>query len=163
MMKKLIYIILGIIIGLLSKYSDIAYCNSLYYYLGLISSGLVIWLFIYIIIITKSTNKTDCLINIILFIIPMLTSYYLFSYYFIHYLYKKIIYFWIIIFLLSLFIINIIFNKINNKLFNIIYILLSIILIIIDSLYINGINIIIITIELIITILGWRNLHEYRK
>lgn len=84
--NKLLYTVLGIVLGILSKYGDVAYSNSIYYYFGFISSGLMLWLFIYVFIIIKSKCKSNCLINILLLMLSMIISYYLFSYYYVNYI-----------------------------------------------------------------------------
>lgn len=152
-MKQLIYIITGIILGIISKYGDISNIKTLYT-IGLVTSGLQLYLTIYTIIIISSKNKKEALKNITSFMLPMLISYYIFSHIYVHYIYKKIILFWLIIFIISLITTSIIHSKKETKLFKILYIIASLIFIIIDAIYIHGIQIKIIIIETIIFLIG---------
>lgn len=158
----LLYFILGIILGILSKYGDVAYSNSIFYYFGLVSSGLMLWLFIYVFIIIRSKCKRNCLINIFILMLSMFISYYLFSYFYVHYIYKRIILFWIGILLISIFGVSFVYNIRYSKLFRFGYVILSIICIIIDALYVNGVSIFIVLIELVIMYIGMRLLNGYR-
>lgn len=152
-MKKIIYIICGIILGIISKYGDVSNIKILYN-IGLITSGLQLYLTIYSLIIISSKSKKESVINIIIFMLPMLLSYYLFSYLYVNYLYKKIIYFWLIILIITLIITNIIYHKKEHKIFQFLYLITSIILITIDAIYINGIQIDIVITEIIISLIG---------
>lgn len=103
---------------------------NLIHYFGLVSSGLVLWLIIGILLLVKSENRKEFNILYFTFMISMLIAYYLFSELIVKYLYIKIILFWIIMLMCSIILGNIIFNKRHTKLIRNLYIIISIILII---------------------------------
>jgi len=152
-MKQVFMIIMGIIIGILSKYGDIAYANTIFSTFGLISSGLLIWLVICVMIMYKSKNKKDLTILLISFMLPMLLSYYLYSIIIVKYFYFKIFVFWIIMFVVSLILENILFSIRDRKIFKFLFVIVSIIMIIFDAFKINGFEIGVMFTEAILVII----------
>lgn len=152
--KSFLALISGIVIGILSKWGDVVPVGNIISYFGLISSGIVLWLVIGTILIIKSKNKKEFNIIYSLFMISMLLSYYLFSALVVKYLVPKIIFFWTIMFIISLILGNIIYNKKSTNLFRILFLIASIIFLIFDTIEINGIDLKIIILELLLVIIG---------
>ena len=115
--KSILAVILGLVIGIFSKWGDVMSGDNVISYFGLISTGLVIWLAIGTLLILKSKNRKEFSIIYSLFMISMLISYYLFSATVVKYLYTRIIIFWIVIFIVALILGNIIFSKRHTRLF----------------------------------------------
>ena len=150
---KLIFTFDGVIIGVLSKWGDVIVGMNLIHYFGLVSSGLVLWLIIGILLLVKSGNRKEFNILYFTFMISMLIAYYLFSALIVKYLYIKIILFWIIMLMCSIILGNIIFNKRHTKLIRNLYIIISIILIIYDAIIINGIQMEVVITEMLLSLI----------
>ena len=150
--KIIFLIIIGAVIGVLSKWGEIAGMNFLHYF-GLISSGIVLWLVIGILLLVKSETRKEFNILYFSFMTSMLISYYLFSALIVKYIYIKIIIFWIIMLMCSIILGNIIFNKRHTKLIRNLYIIASMILIIYDAIIINGIQMEIVIIEMMLSLI----------
>ena len=133
--------------GILAKYGDIAYANSIFSYFGLLTSGFAIWLVIGTAIIYISNSRKQLSVLLSSFMLPMLLAYYLFSVLFVKYFNMKIALFWCAAFAGSLIIGNIIFPKRYTKLFKALFIIASIVFIILDAIMINGVNIMLILCE----------------
>ncbi len=138
--KIIFLIIIGAVIGVLSKWGDVIAGMNFLHYFGLISSGIVLWLVIGILLLVKSETRKEFNILYFSFMTSMLISYYLFSALIVKYIYIKIIIFWIIMLMCSIILGNIIFNKRHTKLIRNLYIIASMILIIYDAIIINGIQ-----------------------
>lgn len=150
--KSLLAVVFGIVIGIFSKWGDVIPGDNLIKYFGWISTGVIIWLVIGSFLIIKTKNRKEFSIVYSLFMISMLISYYIFSLLIVKYLVKRIVIFWIIIFIGSFILGNIIYGKKNTNLFRILFILASIIFLIYDAIEINGINLIAIIPELLIVV-----------
>lgn len=152
MIKKVIKYVLaltfGIIVGILSKYCDIASGNLSYF--GLISSGVLIWLVLGTYILIKSNNRNDFNFFYLLFMLGMMVSYYLYSFFIVEYINRKVILFWVLILLISLVIGNIFYNKRFTKLFRFIYVIASIICIMFDAIVVNGVQLFCVVPEIIV-------------
>lgn len=151
--KSILAVILGLVIGIFSKWGDVMSGDNVISYFGLISTGLVIWLAIGTLLILKSKNRKEFSIIYSLFMISMLISYYLFSATVVKYLYTRIIIFWIVIFIVALILGNIIFSKRYTRLFRLLFVLASIIFLIYDAIEINGIQLQAVIPELLLSIL----------
>ena len=151
--KSILAVILGLVIGIFSKWGDVMPGDNVIIYFGLISTGLVIWLAIGTLLILKSKNRKEFSIIYSLFMISMLISYYLFSATVVKYLYNRIIIFWIVIFIVALILGNIIFSKRHTRLFRLLFVLASIIFLIYDAIEINGIQLQVVIPELLLSIL----------
>lgn len=151
--KGILVIIVGAIIGVLSKWGDVIPGENFIHYFGLISSGLVLWLVIGILLLIKSQNRKEFNILYFAFMTSMLISYYLFSALIVKYLYIKIIIFWIALLIISILLANIIFNRRHTKLIRNLYVIISIILIIYDAMIINGIQIEVVVIEILLSLI----------
>ena len=151
--KSILAVAIGIVIGIFSKWGDVISGNNVISYFGLISTGLVIWLVIGSLLILKAKNRKEFSIIYSLFMISMLISYYLFSATVVKYLYTRIIIFWIVIFIGTLILGNIIFSKRHTKLFRLLFVLSSIIFLIYDAIKINGIQLQAVIPELLLSIL----------
>ena len=150
--KSLLAVVFGIVIGIFSKWGDVIPGDNLIKYFGWISTGVIIWLVIGSFLIIKTKNRKEFSIIYSLFMISMLISYYVFSLLIVKYLVKRIVIFWIIIFIGSFILGNIIYGKKNTNLFRILFILASIIFLIYDAIEINGINLIAIIPELLMVV-----------
>ena len=150
--KSLLAVVFGIVIGIFSKWGDVIPGDNLIKYFGWISTGVIIWLVIGSFLIIKTKNRKEFSIVYLLFMISMLISYYIFSLLIVKYLVKRIVIFWIIIFIGSFILGNIIYGKKNTNLFRILFILASIIFLIYDAIEINGINLIAIIPELLMVV-----------
>ena len=150
--KSILAVVFGIVIGIFSKWGDVIPGDNLIKYFGWISTGVIIWLVIGSFLIIKTKNRKEFSIVYSLFMISMLTSYYVFSLLIVKYLVKRIVIFWIIIFIGSFILGNIIYGKKNTNLFRILFILASIIFLIYDAIEINGINLIAIIPEVLMVV-----------
>ena len=151
--KIIFLIIIGAVIGVLSKWGDVIAGMNFLHYFGLISSGMVLWLVIGILLLVKSETRKEFNILYFSFMTSMLISYYLFSALIVKYIYIKIIIFWIIMLMCSIILGNIIFNKRHTKLIRNLYIIASMILIIYDAIIINGIQMEIVIIEMMLSLI----------
>ena len=151
--KIIFLIIIGAVIGVLSKWGDVIAGMNFLHYFGLISSGIVLWLVIGILLLVKSETRKEFNILYFSFMTSMLISYYLFSALIVKYIYIKIIIFWIIMLMCSIILGNIIFNKRHTKLIRNLYIIASMILIIYDAIIINGIQMEIVIIEMMLSLI----------
>lgn len=151
--KIIFLIIIGAVIGVLSKWGDVIAGMNFLHYFGLISSGIVLWLVIGILLLVKSETRKEFNILYFSFMTSMLISYYLFSTLIVKYIYIKIIIFWIIMLMCSIILGNIIFNKRHTKLIRNLYIIASMILIIYDAIIINGIQMEIVIIEMMLSLI----------
>lgn len=151
--KIIFLIIIGAVIGVLSKWGDVIAGMNFLHYFGLISSGIVLWLVIGILLLVKSETRKEFSILYFSFMTSMLISYYLFSALIVKYIYIKIIIFWIIMLMCSIILGNIIFNKRHTKLIRNLYIIASMILIIYDAIIINGIQMEIVIIEMMLSLI----------
>lgn len=151
--KIIFLIIIGAVIGVLSRWGDVIAGMNFLHYFGLISSGIVLWLVIGILLLVKSETRKEFNILYFSFMTSMLISYYLFSALIVKYIYIKIIIFWIIMLMCSIILGNIIFNKRHTKLIRNLYIIASMILIIYDAIIINGIQMEIVIIEMMLSLI----------
>lgn len=151
--KIIFLIIIGAVIGVLSKWGDVIAGMNFLHYFGLISSGIVLWLVIGILLLVKSETRKEFNILYFSFMTSMLISYYLFSALIVKYIYIKIIIFWIIMLMCQIILGNIIFNKRHTKLIRNLYIIASMILIIYDAIIINGIQMEIVIIEMMLSLI----------
>ena len=151
--KIIFLIIIGAVIGVLSKWGDVIAGMNFLHYFGLISSGIVLLLVIGILLFVKSETRNEFNILYFSFMTSMLISYYLFSALIVKYIYIKIIIFWIIMLMCSIILGNIIFNKRHTKLIRNLYIIASMILIIYDAIIINGIQMEIVIIEMMLSLI----------
>ena len=151
--KIIFLIIIGAIVGVLSKWGEVIAGMNFLHYFGLISSGVMLWLVIGILLLVKSETRKEFNILYFSFMTSMLISYYLFSALIVKYIYIKIIIFWIIMLMCSIILGNIIFNKRHTKLIRNLYIIASMILIIYDAIIINGIQMEIVIIEMMLSLI----------
>jgi hypothetical protein len=93
-------IILGIIIGILSKVGDVSGQGSVLgdtlYAFGYVSSGFFIWVVICTIIAVIAKNQIWAGVNVFLFLTSMILSYYFYSYLIVEYLEWSIVKFWVV-------------------------------------------------------------------
>lgn len=148
--NPLFMIIAGAVFGILAKYGDIAYANSIFSFFGLLTSGFAIWLvigtaIIYISSISSSRKQLSVLLSS--FMLPMLLAYYIFSVLAVKYFNIKIALFWCAAFACSLAIGNIIFPKRHTRLFMALFILASAAFVTADAIMINGVNLLLILCE----------------
>ncbi len=136
-LKILIMIVLGIILGIFSKYSDTS-GKTFSHYFGIISSGIVFWYCIATLILYLSKTRKKFNLHYISFMSSMLLSYYLYSKYIIDYYNSKIIWFWIIMLLITTIIGNLFYNIRKTNIFKKLFITGSIVLIIYDGITLNS-------------------------
>ena len=158
MLKKIIFhpvflILIGAILGVSSKYGDIAYANTFPSYFGLLSSGILIWLVLCTNILLFTVKKKQAMFLIVSLILPMLTSYYLFSYFVVKYLSVKVVVFWIIMLLLSLLITHYVWNIRFSKKFRTLFIIASILFVTYDAFNVNSFEFLILIPEIILAII----------
>lgn len=160
-------IIFGIIIGIISKYSNEVFGNSLYdqifHSIDTITAGLFIWLVICYILASTSKNKWYSVLNVTLFLIFMMISYYSYCLIVLDYFPDKKIIFWSLM-LIPCAILAYLVKKINpTKKIKIFYLVLGIIVIIIDAVLFGNLTLITIifnVILLIIYIFALKNSHQ---
>lgn len=150
--KPIVLASLGFILGILSKYGDIAYSNSIFSYFGLLSSGLLIWLLFCTVIICIADNKKHAMKLITCLMLPMLISYYLYSYFIVEYLSLRVTLFWFAMLIASLVITKFVFDIRNKLCFRVLFIISSFLTIVYDAIYINGVNFLIIVAEIIMSL-----------
>lgn len=145
--NPLFMIITGAVFGILAKYGDIAYANSIFSFFGLLTSGFAIWLVIGTAIIYISSSRKQLSVLLSSFMLPMLLAYYIFSVLAVKYFNIKIALFWCAAFACSLAIGNIIFPKRHTRLFVALFILASAAFVTADAIMINGVNLLLILCE----------------
>lgn len=149
----LVLMMIGVILGIFSKYGDIAYTKTFLSYFGLLSSGIVIWLILCTMILIFASKKKQAIISLALLMLSMFISYYIFSYFVVKYISIKVIVFWIIMLSISLLIAHCVWNIRFTKKFRILFFIAAIFLIIYDAFNINGFDLIIMITEIISTII----------
>ena len=159
-------ILFGFIIGIISKYSNEVFGNSIYdqifHSIDTITAGLFIWMVICYCIAVSSKNKWYSVLNVSLFLIFMMISYYSYCLFVLDYFPDKKIIFWSIM-LVPCAILAYLVKVINpTKIVKLIYFILGIIIIIIDSIWLHGLTFFTITFDiflLIIYIFALKNSH----
>lgn len=149
----LFFILLGVLLGVSSKYGDIAYANTFFYYFGLLSSGILVWLVLCTTILLFATKKKQAMILLTSLMLPMLISYYLYSYFVVKYLSFKVIVFWIIMLVISLITAHYVWNIRFCKKFRALFIISAIIFITYDAFNVNGFDFLIMILEIIFSII----------
>lgn len=153
LLHPLFLILVGIILGVLSKYGDIAYANTFFECFGVLSSGILIWLVFCTLILIFTNEKGRAMLLIVSLMLPMLISYYLFSFFVVKYFSFRVMLFWMLMLVLSLLVTNYIWNiRFCNK-FKWLFIIASILAIIYDAFYINGFRFLIMIPEIILAII----------
>ena len=150
--KPIVLSSLGVILGILSKYGDIAYSNSIYSYFGLLSSGLLIWLLFCTVIICIAGDKRHAMKLITCLMLTMLIAYYIYSYFIVEYLSLRVTLFWLAMLIVSLILTNFVFDLRNKTCFKVLFIIASFLTIVYDAIYINGVNFLIIIPEIIMSL-----------
>lgn len=143
MIKKIftnpfVLIFLGVILGVTSKYGDVADAGTLFSYFGYLSSGLVMWLVLCTTMLYLSENRKHAVQLIACFMIPMLISYYFYSYFFTKYLSVKMVVFWMIILIAALVLAYYLWNIRYKKIFRTLYVIASVFAIGYDAIEVNG-------------------------
>lgn len=149
--KSSIALMLGVLMGFLSKSCDVS-SITIFYYFGIMTSGVLIWLVLGTFILIKSNNRSEFNFLYLLFMVGMMVSYYLYSLFVVKYINNKVILFWIIMLLISLIIGNIFYVKRNTNLFKLMYCFGAIIFIVFDAFFINGFLFSVIIPEIILAI-----------
>ncbi|MCH5314859.1 MAG: hypothetical protein J1E81_03015 [Eubacterium sp.] len=150
--NPVVLILLGIVLGVSSKYGDIAYANSFFSYFGLLTSGLLFWLVLCTVIIYATDSKKQAIIKIVCLMLPMLVAYYLYSYFIVKYLSIKVALFWSAMLIVSLLITNFIWQIRFQKAFRTLFIIASVLAIVYDAIIINGVQFAIIIPEIIFAV-----------
>lgn len=155
MFKKIILhpvflMVLGIILGVSSKYGDIAYANTFFSYFGLFSSGILIWLVLCTMILLYSTKKKQAIFLVISLMLPMLISYYLFSFFVVKYLSVKVVAFWMIMLIISLLVVHYIWNIRFCRKFRKLFTIASVFSITYDAFNVNSFEFLILIPEIVL-------------
>lgn len=158
MLKKIIFnpiflILLGTILGISSKYGDIAYANTFFSYFGLLSSGILIWLALCTTILLFTKEKKNAMVLIVSLMLSMLTSYYLFSFFVVKYISIKIVFFWIVILGCSLLITHYIWNIRFCQKFRKLFVIASVLSITYDAFNVNSFEFLIMIPEIIFSVI----------
>ncbi len=168
MMKKLmtnptLLIILGLIFGIASKYGDVAYGDSVLFYFGLFSSGLLMWLVICTALLYVAENKKQAIICILCLMIPMLISYYLYSYYVVEYFSGRVAVFWALILGMSLIITHFIWKIRYHWSFRMLFIMGSAVAVAYDAFMINGFQFEVMIPEILLSVLVLLIIHKNKS
>ncbi len=93
-------VIVGILLGMLSKGCDVIsqgnIVGDLFFGFGLVSSSFTIWIFSCLLISSKSQNKKYAALNVVIFLMSMLCSYYIYSKFVVGYLSLRVVFFWLL-------------------------------------------------------------------
>lgn len=138
--RAVLAVVLGVIIGIFSKWGDVIPGDNVIRFFGLISSGVVLWLAIGSFILVKTETRWEFSIIYSLFMVSMFVSYYLFSAIIVQYLYTRIILFWAVVFLGTLLLGNAVFRFRKTKLFMILFLIAAILFLAYDAVAVNGIQ-----------------------
>lgn len=145
-------ILLGVILGVSSKYGDMAYANTFFSYFGLLSSGILLWLVLCTLILLFADKKKKAIISIVSLMLPMLISYYLFSYFVVKYLSLKVVIFWAVMLVLSLLLTGVIWKiRFCNK-FRWLFIMASLLSVTYDAFYVNGFEFLVMIPEIVFAV-----------
>ena len=129
-------IVLGIVFGILSKSGDVAIQGNIWGDMlrafGYITSDFFIWVVICTRIAILSKTKFLSVINILVFLIAMLLTYYLYSYFIVGYLVLRVVKFWLIMLLPSAVLGCIIWNIKTSRILKYIMIIAGTFIMIID-------------------------------
>ena len=150
-------IIFGLIIGIISKYSNEVFGNSIYdqifHSLDTITAGLFIWMVICYCIATSSKNKWYAVLNVSLFLIFMMISYYSYCLIVLDYFPDKKIIFWSLMLIPCAFLAYLVKIIKPTKIIKIFYLILGIIIIIIDCLWLHGLTPLTIIFDILLLII----------
>ena len=109
-------------------------------FFGLISSGIVIWLAIGTLLMIESKSRVEFNVLYSVFMLAMLTSYYLFSAAYAEFLNTRVMLFWFAMFACSVVLGNVLFHKRNTKSFLVLYAMAALCFLVLDAVWINGIQ-----------------------
>ena len=138
--KSSLLFLFGIAIGVLAKWGDIIPGMNPIHFLGLISSGIVIWLAIGTLLMIESKSRVEFNVLYSVFMLAMLTSYYLFSAAFAEFLNTRVMLFWFAMFACSVVLGNVLFHKRNTKSCLVLYAMAALCFLVLDAVWINGIQ-----------------------
>lgn len=158
--NPLIFMLLGVLLGIASKYGDLAYANSFFSWFGLLSSGLLFWLVLYTVILYLSESRTQAMQLITSLMLPMLLSYYVYSYWFADYLSMKVVRFWMVMCAASLLLACCVFGLRYRKGFRILFVIASLLAIGYDAIAVNGVDFAVMIPEILLSVLLLRFLNR---
>lgn len=163
--NTIVAIIVGLLIGILSKMGDVipqgTIVGDLLWRFGLLSSSFTIWVFLCLLICNKSSSRSKSSLHVILFLIAMLCSYYLYSKFVVKYLSLKMVKFWFIMVIPSGIAAYFLYDiKNKNKIFKILVLIFTIILSLIGIMFVQGIDLFCLIAEFILVLLTSRIIFE---
>lgn len=154
MIRFIISVLLGLIMGVVSKAGDVAVQGTFYgdllWNMGLVTTGFLIWCLVGYFNAITCKNLKSALINNTLFFLSMLLSYYLYSYFVVGYLNRRIVVFWLMMIIPVLIATKLIRKYQRNKKFKALTITAVGILFLTDVIIIQGFELISLIIELIL-------------
>lgn len=154
MTNPLVLILSGLILGIASKSGDVTNSDNIFFYFGLFSSGLLIWLVVYTALLYSAANKKQAIISILCLMIPMLISYYLYSYYIVEYFSGRVALFWVLILVFSLVITHLVWKIRHRWSFLILFIIGSVSAVLYDAFKINSFQFEVMIPEILISVLA---------
>ncbi len=93
-------VLVGALMGVLSKLGDVIVTGNFFTNLisgfGRVSSGFTLWICACLLISNCSSSRKSAALNVLLFLLSMLTAYYLYSKYIVDYLSLRVTLFWIL-------------------------------------------------------------------
>ena len=150
-------IIFGLIIGIVSKYSNEVFGSSIYdqvfHSVDTITAGLFIWMVICYCIAASSKNKWNSVLMVSLFLISMMISYYSYCLIVLDYFPDKKVIFWTIMLIPCAFLAYLVKQIKPTKIIKLIYFVLGIVIIIIDSIWLHNLTYITIIFDILLLII----------
>lgn len=155
--NSIIVVIIGIALGVLSKLGDVSTQGTLIgnigFSFGLVSSGFTIWIFMCLLISNKSSDRKNAIINVILFLLSMLISYYIYSKFIVDYLSLRIVKFWLLMLIPSAIASYLVFDiKNKNNIFKAFALIVSVVLSVYGIIFIEGIDFYSLIFEIVLLI-----------
>lgn len=154
---------LGLILGVSSKYGDIAYANSFFSYFGLFSSGILMWLVLCSVILFLSETKKGAKLLILCLMVPMLISYYLFSYLMVNYFSIKVFIFWTVMLLLSLLVTHFVWDIRFTPKFRMLFIIGAVLSVIYDAFIVNSFEFLVMIPEVAVSVIMLYYINKWIK
>jgi len=95
-----ILIIMGAVFGALAKAGDVAIQGTFWgytlYSFGIVSTEIFVWVAMCTIIAVSSDNKIWAAVNVFIFLVAMILSYYSYSYFVVGYFVSRVVRYWLI-------------------------------------------------------------------
>lgn len=154
MIRVIFSVLLGLIMGVISKAGDVAiqgtFYGALLWNIGLVTTGFLIWCLVGYFNAVSCRTLKSAMINNTAFFLSMFLAYYLYSYFIVNYFNRKIVIFWILMIIPVLIATKLIRKYKGNKKFKVLTITAVGILFLADVFFIQGFELISLIIEIII-------------